>query len=174
MSVATLADVKAYMNITTSTSDVELQKFIDAAEAAVVKRCGPLAATPVTKRVRGGKDVLTVSLTPVISLTSVTPVNSTALDVTKLNADPTGVIEYLAGGTFFMPFYDVVYSAGRASVPADLLEGVWEQARHQWESQIGGSRRPGTPTPPAAPVNSAALSPRTVELISPYMQGGIA
>lgn len=174
MSVATLTDVKLYMNIKTATDDAELQKHIDGAEAAIVKRCGPLASTAVTKRVRGGKSVLMVPLTPVLSLTSVTPVNGTALDVTKLNADPTGVIEYLTGGTFGTPFYDVVYNAGRASVPADLLEGVWEQTRHTWESQIGGSRRPGTPTPAASPVNTAALGPKTLELIAPYIQGGLA
>ena len=173
MSVVTLAAAKAYQNITVSTYDAELQLFLDAAEASIVNKCGPLQSTAFTKRVRGGKAFLSLPTTPVLTLTSVTPVGGTALDVSKLNADPAGPIEYLAGGTFTAAFYDVVYTAGRTSLPADLAHAVKEHTRHLWESQQGGTRRPGT-TPGPAPGSEYIFTVRVDELISTYMQSNFA
>lgn len=173
MSTVTLADVKTYMNITTTTNDAELQLFLDAAEKSIINKCGPLVSTPVTKRARGGKTVLTVPVTPVLTLTSVTPVNGTALDITKLNADPAGVIEYLAGGTFASVFHDVVYTAGRSAAPVDLVHAVKEHTRHLWESQQGGTRRPGQAGAPAVPAAAYAFTWKVNELIGPYLQGGL-
>lgn len=174
MSTVTLADVKAYMNITTATNDAELQIFLDAAEQSIINKCGPLVSTVKTKRARGGKTVLLVSVTPVLTLTSVTPVNGTALDVTKLNADPSGVIEYLTGGCFASVFHDVVYTAGRSSVPGDLAQAVKEHTRHLWESQQGGTRRPGNASTPAQPAAAYAFTWKVNELIAPFLQGGFA
>lgn len=175
MSVVTLAAAKAYQNINVATWDAELQLFLDAAEAAIVNKCGPLTSTSVTKRVRGGKDFLSLSTTPVLTLTSVTPVGGTALDVSKLNGDPAGPIEYLAGGTFTARFYDVVYNAGRSTLPADLAQAVKEQTRHLWESQQGGTRRPGAAAPQGpAPGSAYAFTYKVNELIAPYLQGGFA
>lgn len=174
MSTVQLADVKAYMNITSATNDAELQLFLDVAETSIVNKCGPLISTAKTHRSRGGKMVLTVPVTPVLTLTSVTPVNGTALDVTKLNADPTGVIEYLTGGTFAPVFHDVAYAAGRTAAPVDLVHAVKEHTRHLWESQQGSTRRPGSTSTPAQPAAAYAFTWKVNELIAPYLQGGFA
>lgn len=174
MSTLTLTDAKAYLNITESSTDAELQVFIDAAESSIARQCGPLASTACTKRARGGKCALVVPVTPLLTVSSVVPVNGAALDVTKLNVDPAGVIEYLTGGTFGYPFYDVTYTAGRATVPADLLQGVKEHTAHLWKTQQGGTRRPGS-TDTAAIAGAASLFTWRVEaLIAPYVQGGFA
>lgn len=175
MSVLLLQDVKNYLNITNTVSDAELQEFIDAAELSIANKCGPLVATSVTKRVRsGGKPALSLPTTPVISLTSVTPVGQTALDVSKLNADEGGAVEYLTGATFGALFYDVVWQAGYATTPLDLLQATKEHVRHLWESQQGGTRRPGSTTQPAPSAAAYAFTWRVNELIAPYLQAGIA
>lgn len=162
------------MNITTTTNDAELQLFLNSAEQSIIDRCGPLVSTAKTYRARGGKAVLIVPTTPLLTLTSVTPVNGTALDVTKLNADPSGVIEYLTGGCFASAFHDVVYAAGRSAVPPDLAQGVKEHTRHLWEAQQGGTRRPGSTNTPPVVGAAYAFTPKVSELIAPYIQDGLA
>lgn len=174
MSTVPLADVKAHLNITGTNDDTELQAVIDAAEAAIAKRVGPLAPTSVTVRVDGARAGLALPVTPVVSLTSVTPVNGTALTVGDLY-QANGIITYPTGLTFSAPYgYDVVYVAGYSTLPADLVLAVKEMCRHLWRSQRGsGVRRPGSgaPEPTATPT---FLFPYVVtSLIEPYDQGPV-
>lgn len=176
MSVVTLAEAKTHLNITASTSDAELQEFITRAEAAVTSRCGPLTATPTTSRVRGGAPLLALPVAPVITLTSITPVGGSALTVGDYLVTPGGNVEALAGGWFSDRWYDVVYSAGRATLPADLKLGVLELVRHLWDTQRGGtsSGRPGSAMSDAVAntlPGAAYLYPFRVEqLLTPYIQ----
>jgi hypothetical protein len=175
VSVLLLSDAKAYLNITNATYDSELQTFIDAAEAAIAKRCGPLSALTVTERVKGCAETLLLQRTPAISLTSVTPVNGAALTLTDLYMyAPAGVVEYAVGDGFFSASrYDVTYSYGRASVPLDLMQAIRETVKHLWETQRGGSRRPGMGD--EGPMGAAyAFTFRILELIEPYMLPGFA
>lgn len=175
MSVLTLAKAKTHLNIGTSAHDVELQDIIDAAEAAIAEKCGPLEPVAKSERVVGCGSSLLLRHTPVVELTSVTPVGGTAYDVALFYVDPTaGVVTWASGrGTFASsPGYDVVYQAGRSSVPADLLLGVKEHVRHLWESQRGPQRRPGSTTSDAASntlPGAAYLFPFRVEqLLAPH------
>ncbi len=178
MSTLTLALAKAHLNIAVATHDAELQTVIDAAEAGLAKRVGPLAATPTTQRVRGGRHQLTLDTLPVISLTSVTPVGGSALTVGDLMAAPGGVVEYTAGGTFGDRWYDVVYSAGRTTCPDDLLYAVKELVRHLWETQRGrtGAGGPRTSDSTANTLIGAAYlyTFRISEQIAPHIQPGFA
>jgi hypothetical protein len=180
VSVLTLALAKTHLNIpaTVVTQDTELQTVIDAAEAAIVQACGGLEAASTSSRVRGGTDRLVLPVPPVISLTSVTPVGGTALTVGDLMVSASGVVEYTAGGFFSDRWYDVVYSAGRASCPADLLLAVRELVRHIWDTQRGGTRRPGSSTSSETAntiAGAAYLFPFRVEqLLAPYIQPGFA
>lgn len=176
MSVIALADAKDYLNIQTATADAELQRFIDAAEGAITQHCGPLAATSVTERIEsnGGQQLL-LRRSPVVSLTSVTPVGGTALDSARLYlwAD-AGVVEFADGATpFTSNRYDVAYTAGRDAVPPDLLMAVRETVRHLWETQRGGSRRPGVGGDDTAIAGAAyAFTYRIRELWAPHIQFG--
>lgn len=182
MAVLTLAEAKAHLNIpaTTTTHDSELTAFITSAEAAIAALCGPLESTAKTVRVRGGGDALALPYAPAVSLTSVTPVGSTALTLGDLYLDTAAaVVTYDEGGTFSSDRYTVVYQAGRSTCPADLLLAVKELVRHLWKSsQRGGSTRPGSGggegysnTLPGA---AYALPFRVTELIAPHLQPGFA
>lgn len=146
MSALTLSDAKAHLNISVveTDDDGELQDFIDAAEAAIGKKCGALASTSTTARVSGGTQTLVLPTAPVASLTSVAPVNGSAIDSALLYLDEAaGIVEYVDGSAFSERRYDVVFQAGRATVPADLLLAVKELVRHLWLTQRGAA--PGSP-----------------------------
>lgn len=173
MSTLTLAQAKSHLNITGNTHDSDLQDVIDAAEAAISERCGPLSPTTVTARIPAAGQ-LTLPVVPVISLTSVTPVDSSALTIGDLYLDAdSGVVEHNSGSTFSARYYTVVYSAGRSEVPADLLLAVKELVRHLWETRRGSTRRPGSPaseSPTANPGAAYLLPYRVAELIAPHTQ----
>lgn len=174
MSVLALADARSYLNIATSERDPELEYTIAAAEAVIAKRCGPLAATAVTSRVRGASAGLTLPTVPAISLTSVTPVGGTALSLPDLYLNTgSGRVTYSSGAGFSSDLYDVVYSAGRTTCPDDLLMAVRELVRHMWHPRRGPTRRPGS-EPSEGTANTvlgaAYLLPfRVSELIEPHL-----
>jgi hypothetical protein len=159
MSVLTLADAKLFLNITVATYDAELQTFIDAAEAAVATRVGPLSTSSVTRRVPGYAWNLHLPLYPATALTSVTPVgSSTALTLADLHLEgDVGAVSYNGGSFFSSLAYDVVYTAGRASVPADLLMKVKLVLKYLWNTQRGTGARPGAAGPDASPPSLNAL-----------------
>lgn len=178
MSVLTLADARAHLNISGAEHDVELQAFIDAAEDAIAAKCGPLTSVARTERVRGGGRGLVLRETPVVSLTSVTPVDGTAYDLDLLDLDGSaGVIELGSGAAFPRGRYDVVYQAGRASVPKDLLMGVKELVRHSWNgSQRGPTKRPGSGSSESQantlPGSAYLFVYKVQEYINPHVQVG--
>lgn len=188
MSVLTLADAKTHLNITVDTYDDELQTVIDSAESAIVRRVGPLEQITVTKRIRGRRSRLTLPTIPAVELTTVTDAAGTSIDVSLLEIDPSGVVEYADCVTAFTAVaYTVVYTAGWGTVtaevydgPADLLFAVKELTRHLWTTQRGGdssTRRPGSQSSAtvANTVPGAAYSfpIRVEQLIDPYIPLGI-
>ena len=178
MSVVTLAEAKTHLGISVATYDTELQSFIDAAEAIIAERCGPLTATSQTARIAGYTDTLVLPVTPVVSLTSVTPVNGSALTLSDLYvyAD-SGLVVWNTSSWFGADYYTVVYSAGRSSVPTDLKHGIKELIRHLWKSQRGsGVGRPGTGggSDDIAPVPGFLMPYAVAEIIAPHIQPGFA
>lgn len=170
-SVLSLTDAKAHLNITADTWDVEIEAFIAAAEAAIEQRVGPLQPRSRTDRVRGGGTALALHASPAISLTSVTEVGGVALAVGDLSLhEPAGVVRFVNGGTFTGREYDVVYTAGRGTCPADLMLAVKELVRHLWQSsQRGNGQRGSAEVVPGA----AYMFPnRVLELISPHVSAG--
>lgn len=166
MSVLTLADAKIYLNISAATYDAELPAFIDAAEAAIAQRVGPLTTASVTKRVPGYGWNLHLPVYPAVSLTSITPVGGTALTIGDFHLElDVGAVSYNNGAFFASSAYDVVYTVGRSPVPADLLQAVKEMLRHLWATQQGSGTRPGTQAAAPAP---GRMSDRVLELIAPY------
>ena len=181
MPVLTIDEVADHLNVSDTGSDVELMAFAARAEAAVVSRCGPLESTPVTTKVRGYGRSLTPSVTPILSITSVTPTGGSALTLGGLHAPENGrrgpsSIEYLDGSWFGSRWYDVVYNAGRATVPEDLRLALLEAVRFYWETQLGNSPAGALPAgsePDVVPSQSGADRfpwPRIQHLIEPYEQ----
>lgn len=179
MSVVSVPEVKTHLNLTVATHDVELQTFIDSAEGAISERVGPLAPTATTARVRGGGAALVLPVSPAVSLTSVTPADSTALTLADLHLDTgAGLVTYNSGSAFSARYYTVVYSAGRATSPADLKLAVKELVRHLWATQRGTTARPGSRESESAsntlPGAAYAFPFRVEQLIAPHEQPGFA
>ena len=179
MSVLTLAQAKTHLNISGATHDTELQTFIDAAEAVIGQRCGPLTSVATTVRLRGGGLALPLPVVPAVSLTSVTPIDQAALTLSDLYLDiKAGVVTYNSGEAFSARLYTVVYQAGRSTVPDDLLMAVKELVRHMWQTQRGTTRRPGSQASDSAsntvPGAAYTLPFRVTELIAPHLQTGFA
>lgn len=177
MSAVSLTRVKEHLNITVTDHDGELQRVLDRAEKRLARKVGPLAATSTTSRVSGGDCELVLPVTPVISLTSVTPVGGTALTVGDLYCSPAGVVSYSTGGYFGDRAYVVVYSAGRTELPEHLEGAVVELVRHLWDTQRGSSRRPGSnpsdSTSNTLPGAGHALPFRVSEMIADDLQVGL-
>lgn len=175
MSALELGDAKAHLKLTgdSSVDDAYLQAVIDAAEAAIAKRTGPLEPTARTHRISGGCHALVLPALPVLSLTSVTPINGAALTLGDLYLNTeAGIVTYVYGGWFTAFAYDVVYQTGRSTVPDDLLYGVKELVRHMWGPQRGAIQRsPATP-PDAGP--GYLMPNRVLELIGPHETPGFA
>ena len=173
MSVVLLADVKTHLNLTVTTHDTELQVFIDAAEAAIGERVGPLAAVARTVRVYPYPKHLRVP-SPAATLTSVTDDAGVALTLAdlRLDSDP-GLIYYLDGRAFTRPWYDVAYTHGHNPAPADLKLAVKEMVRHLWETQRGGAQRPGSrpseTTANTVPGAAYTFPFRVSQLLAPHM-----
>jgi hypothetical protein len=178
----TLPEVKTHLDIdlTVETHNVELEDFIARAEGAVETRCGPLLSEDVTARVRGSRPMLSVSDTPILELTSVTPVGGSALTLADLVVERprAGVIEYQSGARFGSRWYVVVYKCGwaatAAALPADLKAGTLELLRHMWDTQratSGGRIGSGDESAANTLPGSAYLLPFRVEqLLAPFMK----
>lgn len=177
----TVQDAADYlsMTLTRGNNSVRLQQALDTATAMVERRVGPLSPTTFTDRVRGAGASLTLPRTPVISLTSITPVGGTALDITAFDLDKdAGIVAlpmpFFAARMWTFPAaeYDVAYVAGRATPPADLLRGVLELTRHIFENYKGApvsATTPSSPEPPMALKNGERVvwPSRVLELIEP-------
>lgn len=175
MSVLTLDEVKDHLGIapTDTDDDTELQRFIDAAESAVGRRCGVLGQASVTARVDGGAS-LVLPTAPVASLTSVTPVGGAAEDLSSLYLnEAAGTVGRVDGSAFTARVYDVAFTAGRASAPPDLLLAAKELVRHLWLTQRGAA--PGSPGAlpdlgdPTAVGTSYSFPWRVEQLMAPYL-----
>lgn len=175
MAVLSVPLAKSHLNISSGNYDAELLLFIDAAEAAIAGRVGPLASTAVTARVYPVGYAMALPVSPAISLTSVTPALGAALTLADLHLNTTtAVVTFNDGRCFTERYYDVVYAAGRASVPAHLLLAVKELLRHMWFTQRGGSVRPASPQAETVP-GSAYTFPTCVEqLLALDPQSGMA
>lgn len=169
MSALLLADAKTHLNITVNTYDTELQGFIDAAEAVIGNIVGPLVLTGVSARVRASGGSLILPVAPAASVTSITDSGSTALVLADLVIDlDAGIVTYANGAFFADGWYTVEYSAGRSSMPADLLLAVKELVRHMWTTQRGATTRPGSAPPESMPGAAYALPMRVEQLIAPH------
>lgn len=178
MALPTYDDLCSYLGITDLDDPSTLNEFIDAAVAALTRRCGPLTETPSTATVPGGGTVLVLPEAPVVSLTSVTPVGGSMLDLAALALNGTsGLVELADGGTFSERRYLVDYTTGRADIPADLALAVKELVRHLWLTQLGNAPGSSGALPDSGESDFIAFSggaylfpPRVEQLIAPHLR----
>lgn len=146
--LVSLADVKRYLNILTTTNDEELRGFIEAATGIIEDVTGPVVVRSVAEtHTRPGR-VLVLRSAPVVSLTSITSVltnSGLSYDVTALDVDTdTGIVRRIDGLPLvwrrpgFAPTpVRIVYTAGRPVVPAAITMAAQVIIDHLWETQRG-------------------------------------
>ncbi|MGZ4663593.1 MAG: hypothetical protein ACXV5Q_00705 [Frankiaceae bacterium] len=176
MSAVPLAEVKAHLQMdpNRTTNDFELQRFIDAAEAAISHRTGPLAPTETIERHDGGSRQIVLRQPRATALTALTYADGTQATLTDYDLDlGTGILYWSYGTTGY--FYagpreiTVTYLAGFDPLPEDLRHAVKELTRHLWETQRGNnSARPGFQDEPPVAGAFSSWPLRVQELVAPY------
>jgi hypothetical protein len=143
--LVSLGEVKDHLNIPidTTTHDQELERKIGSATGAVEFFCGPVVRRTYIDEVQGGNGALVLHRDQVVSLTSVTPILTSAPAVTlaDLDVSPTGIIRHKAGQSISWGTLRVAYVAGRTDIPDELIEAALIIIAHLWETQRG----PGSP-----------------------------
>ncbi|UUW87403.1 hypothetical protein [Pimelobacter simplex] len=180
MTVLTLPDARAHLNITdeTAPTTAKLTAMIASAESAIAGRVGPLEAQARTVRVAPNYKTLVV-LSPAVEVTAVTDSVGTTLDTAALHLNQrAGLITRSDGSAFTASWYDVTYDYGRSPCPPDLVLAVKEMVRHLWDTQRGPSKRPGSNTSDATsntiPGAAYLLPFRVAELIAPHRPALVA
>lgn len=188
MSIASLAEAREYLNFTSDTShDVELQRFIDAADPVVEDIVGPVNSVQVTEWYDGGRSYIVLRQNPVISVDTVTEYSGATPNVLTAAAtpdlagsytytfDPDGILNRVtsAGQSFFAngaTNVKVIYTVGRSPVPANIKLAALELIRHLYQSTqqsgrpaFGGAGEEG----PWAPAGFAVPT-RVIELLAPH------
>lgn len=140
-----LADAKAHVNIPASdtSQDEELRGFVESTTKAVEYFVGPVVRRSFTEVRHGGRDTIALSNRPVISITSITAVESwqLAVDVTVLDADAdTGIVRRTDGLWFPPGPYRMVYVGGRTLITANLTMAAKVILQHLWRTQYPSTR----------------------------------
>lgn len=147
MTLLSLAEAKAQLDIDSTSHDVELQAYIDGLTAVIERYVGPVENRAVTETVNGHGTTLCLRQIPVVSLTSFTPVltSGRAITVSDVAVDlPTGVVRRLDGGTFCGGPWTASYTAGRGTVPPTINLAARILLQHLWRTQYGASRGLGS------------------------------
>lgn len=172
-----LNETKKHLNMSLikTVDDEELRDVIVAATPVVEDVVGPVVVRSFTDVDSHGGSLLALDNPPVVSLTSIVSVltGGTTYDVADMDVDhEAGIVRRLDGGRFSGPLR-IVYTAGRAVVPHNILQGTKEIVAHAWRTQRGQLGRTGfggdedlLPTP------SGFLVPRrAMEWLRPQAKG---
>jgi hypothetical protein len=153
-----------YTDVAEFCAVTESQKFIravDSAASAVRTKCGPvLLEAGLTFRVKSAT-YATVAPFRVAAIASVLAADGSVLDAATFSADGQ-LVERTDGSV--VPPCTITYSSGwaYADVPADLVAGGYELARHLWRLTLGNQRTGDAP--------GSWMWPRQASsLIEPYL-----
>lgn len=135
-----LADAKVFLNIPGTASDDELREYLEAATEVVEGYIGPVARRTYTSRVNGGRDVLILPHTQVLSVTSITSVSTgiTPVPLANLSIDTEAGDIYLKyAGCFPYGAYDITYTVGRSVMKANWTTAAKIIVKHMWSNKLG-------------------------------------
>lgn len=195
----TLDDVRSQMGMDvtpapgrtgSNITDDQLQPYLDQALSICADRCGPVVESdPITEVHDGGNPTIVVRQTPIASVTSVTeyvgnmtyllteqPLGQSVDDYGFSVDDPaSGLIVRRGQAGTPIPFVTlprsvvVVYTAGFATLPADLAGGLLILTMHLYGSRVGvAAGRPGGQS--AGAPSTYAVPNRVVELWQPWLR----
>ncbi|MGZ6838628.1 MAG: hypothetical protein ACXVGE_22435 [Blastococcus sp.] len=182
MSVVSFDEVKVHlqMDLARTQNDAELQRFINAAEAAVARHIGPLVPTVFTESYDGGRATILLRQPNASAVTAITYGDGSTVTATDLAVDPSSGLLYWKYGTYgtFLGgkrYVSITYTAGYATLPDDVDEGIKELVRHLWLTQRGNnSSRPGFQDEPPVAGSYATWPDRVRELLDPYHSPRVA
>jgi hypothetical protein len=157
-----LADAKPHLNIpsTDTSHDTEIQGFIDAAQPIIEDVVGPVVPVSLDEWYDGGQTFIILRRRPLLSVEDVTEywgpaayvlaqVATPVLGTTfSYSWEPTGRIVRRAAGGGVRSFPNgpqtvhVRYTAGRASVPANVRLATLELVHHNYQM----TQQPGRPS----------------------------
>ncbi|MGW4703264.1 head-tail connector protein [Streptomyces sp. NPDC004285] len=143
MALLTLAEAKAQLDIQTSTSDTELQAYVDALTSAIEGIVGPVEDREVVELVEARGMTMSLLQSPVVSLTSFVPVlkGGTTLDVAHLHLyGAIGQVRRKDGARFNGGPWMATYEAGRGGIPATINLAARILLQHLWRTQYGAAR----------------------------------
>lgn len=141
--LCSLQDFKEYLNVTSTTNDEELRRFLLSASDLAERVTGrTLRRTAYTETYDGGRRALLLRHAPVLSVASVSVGGSSTTDYTL---DPDGIL--YAGSTsststtwaWGTQNVVVTYTAGEQVPPPAAVDLVLELGRHMWRTQRGGT-----------------------------------
>lgn len=194
--VVTIDEAKQFLNITVTTFDTELASFITAASQMWINRVGPVGSAAFDEWYDGGVPQIALRHVPIQSVTSVVESygstvhytlteqvldGSVSMDAWGYTIDTTtGMLTRRATGVA-VPFapgrrnVHVQYSAGYTAVPEDIKHAVFLLIMHFWQTQRGGSKRPGQGgTDDWRPDFAFTWPSRVEEIAASYRLPGIA
>jgi len=170
---ATLAEAKSWINYTGTADDTEQTMVLTAASEWVEYAIGgPLSVTAFTEMHTVEGWAIPLLKVPLVSVTSITPDQGTALDVSTYLVDSTAnlvrVRSWLCG------LYTVVYTAGLSAILNRHKIAGLEVFRHLWLIQNGSAGR-GYPSDDLVPTPMGFMVPRrAAEMLEPDRQVLIA
>lgn len=156
-------EVKKHANITSSTSDDELQLMCEAAQDMVEGLIGPVLWRTVTQRINANGSTLVLNTLPVVSVTSLTSGGSPA---TFTAVDGGMLTDVTVRGDVV-----VTYVAGRTEVPGAVRLATLIIAAHLWQTQLGSAPtqlQDGFNSEPTVGVGYA-IPNRAADLLAPYL-----
>lgn len=172
--VFSLADAKNHINLTTSSQDEEVRRWIGATTRCVEWFVGPVAPRTVTEdhNVRQ-VEALALRKIPALSLTTVAAVldGGTSYEVADLDLDGAdGIVRRKDGGCLYGPLR-VTYRAGRLIVTENISSGAELIFQHLWRTRQGPGRsqRGGDDFDVTEPIPGLgyAIPNRALQLLSP-------
>lgn len=193
--IIALTDAKSFLNITTSAEDDKIGEFVSAASQMWVNRCGPVSSSAYDEWYDGGSTQIALRHTPVLAVSTVEESYTAATIYTLteqtllLGGDAsawgysvdrsTGVVTRRASGVVVnfeagLRNIHVVYTAGYADTPADIVHAVKLLVKHMWETQRGGGQRPGAGGGMPDPSNYYMWPQRVQEIADYYQTPGVA
>jgi hypothetical protein len=154
--VVSLKQAKDQTNITASTSDDELALYVASATRVVEYFVGPVVIRPYTQILSADRPLLShlpklgPGLTPVLTLTSLTPLyttGSSSWTTSNTVVNPvTGEIRQTSGVALWGGPWTAVYTAGQRVVDSNWQLAALIVVQHLWETQRGASGLPLAPS----------------------------
>jgi hypothetical protein len=168
-----VADARAHLGLTSTTSDLELLGFLNTASdacEAFTRQCWRRATYTAERHYCDDGHAIFLRHSPVASVAEV-KVNGAVVDAAGYAVSPAGDMLYRMAGYYRTAWecgiIDVTYTVAPQSIPHTITHGVREMARHLWETQRGPTIARQGPDDEWVPGVAYSIPRRVAELWQP-------